>query len=199
VTGRTHDQYAALGALAASAALRLPVDQAAALVCGAIATARLPDYFEPTADRIARLFRGRVRHRTWTHWLPFGVLVGLLFYVPGLLVASATLALCWSLGTLIGCWMHSFADALTDRGCWLWKRDRQVLLPDDIPIRLLRWRRVLHPRIKVYTIEKRRHWLTGKVTTAKRPSRGERAYFHAARATNAALLALMTVTMLAHA
>lgn len=186
MTGRTHDQYAALGALAASAALRLPVDQAAALVCGAIATARLPDYFEPTADWIARRFRGRVKHRTWTHWLPFGVLVGLLFYVPGLLVASATLALCWSLGTLIGCWMHSFADALTDRGCWLWKRDRQVLLPVGM-------------RIKVYTIEKRRHWLTGKITTAKRPSRGERAYFHAARVSNAALVALMTATMLAHA
>jgi membrane-bound metal-dependent hydrolase YbcI (DUF457 family) len=178
VTGRTHSQIAAAGALGTSVALRLPADQTAVMLFGALATASAPDYLEAPFS---------IPHRTWTHLLWTGLAVSLAFLV-GLALAvppeQIGLACSWSGGMLTGWWLHSGADACTDRGCWLWKRERQVLLPDGL-------------RTKVYTIEKRKHWLTRRVTTTKRPSRGERVYFHTARLTTFALAGLQAV-LLAH-
>lgn len=182
MTGRTHSQIAAAGALGTGVALRLPAEESAVLLCGALAFASAPDWLERGPGGL-----WHIPHRTWTHLLWTGLavaaafLIGLALTVPP---EQIGLAYSWSGGILHGWWLHSGADACTDRGCWLWKRKRQVILPA--------W-----ARIKVYTIEKRKHWLTRKVTTSKRPSRGERVYFHTARLA-AFGLAGVQVVLLAH-
>lgn len=180
MTGRTHDQIAAAGALAIPAvalAIRhpLPIDASAILLCGALATSRAPDYTEPLAH---------TAHRTWTHWLPTGLLVALAFTLALAMIAPhghRGFALAFGTGMLVGWWMHSLADGLTDSGCWILRRRRQALLPRRF-------------RIHVYTITKRRNRWTGQTTTAKRPSRGERTYFRGAQLATFALAGLQVVT-----
>lgn len=183
MTGQTHDKIALASALATATSLEgigvhIGIEGTAIMAFGALAFARAPDYLEPIL---------RVAHRTWTHYLPFGLTIALAFALATLLALPTAywpLGLAWATGALQGCWLHSFADALTDRGCWLWHQRRQVLLPDRF-------------RIRVYTIEKRKHWLTRRVTTRKRPSVGERAYLAAATLAVWALAGVQVV-LLAH-
>ncbi len=189
MTGRTHSQIAAAGALGTSVALRLPADQTAVMLFGALATASAPDWTERLPGiRAAAMCGVRLGcHRTWTHYLPTGLAVALAFLI-GLALAVPPehlgLALAWSGGLLVGWWLHSLADACTDMGCWLTRHRRQAILPPGM-------------RIRVYTITTKRTLLTRRVTTTKRPSRGERIYFHTARLATFALAGLQAV-LLAH-
>lgn len=178
MTGRTHRAIGTAGAtgLCALGTLAgLPIAAAAVVVPVAVASSKLPDQTEWFG----------VDHRTWTHWLPTGlasaVLAGVLVsLIPEAAAIAAgsnglpaerqlsglldTLGILTTIGMLIGWWLHSLADGLTDKGCWIHRRRRTVLLPD-------------HLRIKVYTSTK--HPLTGKVIS-KKPSAGDRAYRRAA-------------------
>lgn len=197
MTGLTHDQMAVNGALAASAAglaTRVigPLD-AVAIAAGAYGMARGPDYVEPLCrwPSLKRRKWVKVKHRTWTHLLATGAIVGLLVLIVGTMLTPPEAhgaVTGFAVGCSIGWWMHSLADALTDGACWLTARRRQKLLPDEIVLRVWHWTWTIRPRIRVYKIEQRRNRLTGKTTYVKEPSRGERVYLHVAQATNIGLV-----------
>lgn len=200
MTGRTHRAIAATGATTAWAVGDLTVFAGLTVLAGAVLNASGPDRVEKwfgTREETRMDWKrqvevtvrvARVKHRTWTHWLPSAFLPALLalvavHYLTGAFVRLGTAergaerlnewaaAAPWAFagGVLIGWWLHSLADATTDYGCWLILRRRVHIVPEWL-------------RITVYNDE-------------NKPSVGDRAYRLAAVVVTCVIVGLQVASL----